>query len=151
MGDCGSEDGYTRIQLVDGWLRYHERQGSRPPEHEWALFAMQDLVLDDDPAEGLAVIVDLVHASWKPWQRTMIGADPLESLVNSDREHALDAIDQAVGTDTSFVPVLEAVWPGTKATTERIDIMLARLRRAQRHEPIQRERKRGPGRYKDAP
>ncbi len=112
---------------------------------------MQDLVFGDDPAECLAVIVDLVHASWNPWQRTMIGADPLESLVSSHLEHVLDAVDQAIGTDTSFVPVLEAVWPGTKTATEHVDAILARLREARRYEPTPHTRKRGPGRHRDTP
>jgi hypothetical protein len=146
VNDSGRDDGDTRLQLGDGWLRYHERQGSPPPEHEWALFAMQDLVLDDDPTECLAVIVDLVHASWNPWQRTMIGADPLESLVNSDGDRTLDAVDLAVGADSAFVRVLEAVWPGTRAATERVDAMLLRLGRGQ----TERKQKRTSGRDGDA-
>jgi hypothetical protein len=147
----GSEDGRTRVQLVDGWLRFNEHKDTRPPGHEWALFAVQDLALDDDPTKCVSVIVDLVHAAWNPWQLTMIGADPLEHLVNRGDGYALDAVDQAVGNDASFVPVLEAVWPGTKAATQRVDTMLARLRHVQGHEPTRHERKRGPGRYRQAP
>jgi len=111
------------LDLARSWLKYQDEETE---EDKWAIFELQELVLDDR-TRAVRAVGWLIDAATTPWHLTMIGAGPTEDLLHLYGPSVLLELEREGSDRNRFWQVLTNVRPNNPEAEAAIRQMLERL------------------------
>ena len=113
------------VDFAKSWLRYQDDQRD---EDKWAIFELQDLVLDDQ-GRAIRAVAWLVDEAESAWHLTMIGAGPTEDLLHLYGPSTLVELERNVPDKEKLVQVLSNLSPDNPEAEAALGEVIERARR----------------------
>ncbi len=105
-GECHDREPSARESLISAWIGYAESS------EEGLIWACQTLakLIDDDPAQALAIVLELIDRAPSESVFSVAAAGPLEDLVAFHGRELIDGIERRVEGDEKLRRALTRIW-----------------------------------------
>jgi len=104
------------------WLKYQDHQTDGD---EWAVFELQDLILDDK-GRAVRAVAWLIEVAESEWHLTMIGVGPLEDLLNLYGPSIIADLEPIVFDKDKLMRTLRGVVPGNPEVESALNEIIKR-------------------------